>query len=90
MGCVAVIVVLTILIAAVLAGALWCPWMRGGPGPRAGAGGAAGQKEGYGPPPGVYRALSHEELPNRGWPEFPYEYTANTASSISHMIERSA
>jgi hypothetical protein len=49
-----------------------------------------GRREHYGPPPGMYRALSHEELDNRGWPEYPYEYTANTASSISHMIERSA
>jgi hypothetical protein len=90
--CDAVIVVLTILIVVVLAGAAWCPWVRtalGAPGGWAGAG-RAGRKEGYGPPPGVYRALSHEELDGRGWPEFPYEYTANTASSISHMIERSA
>jgi hypothetical protein len=49
-----------------------------------------GRREHYGPPPGAYRALSHEELGNRGWPEYPFEYTANTASSISHMIERSA
>jgi hypothetical protein len=47
-------------------------------------------REHYGPPPGMYRALSHEELDSRGWPEYPLEYTANTASSISHLIERSA
>jgi hypothetical protein len=47
-------------------------------------------REGYGPPPGMRRALHHEELGDRGWPSYPYEYTANTASSISHMIERSA
>jgi hypothetical protein len=49
-----------------------------------------GRREHYGPPPGMYRALSHEELGNRGWPEYPFEYSANSASSISHMIERSA
>ncbi len=49
-----------------------------------------GVKEGYGPPPGAYRAMSPAELGDRGWVSWPYEYTANTASSISHMIERSA
>jgi predicted outer membrane lipoprotein len=47
-------------------------------------------REKYGPPPGAFRALSPEELDDRGWPEYPYEYTADTASAISHMIERSA
>jgi hypothetical protein len=47
-------------------------------------------REHYGPPPGAYRALSEFELPDRGYPEFPREYEANSASSISHMIERSA
>jgi hypothetical protein len=47
-------------------------------------------REHYGPPPGMYRAISHEELPNRGWPEFPLEYTGNSVSALSHMIERSA
>jgi hypothetical protein len=51
---------------------------------------APGVKEGYGPPPGAYRAMSPAELGDRGWVSWPYEYTANTASSISHMIERSA
>lgn len=49
-----------------------------------------GVREHYGPPPGAYRALSEFELPDRGYPEFPREYEANSASSISHMIERSA
>jgi hypothetical protein len=49
-----------------------------------------GAREHYGPPPGAYRALSEFELPDRGYPEFPREYEANSASSISHMIERSA
>lgn len=57
----------------------------------AGAGtGNVSLRENYGPPPGARRALHHEELGDRGWPSYPYEYTANTASSISHMIERSA
>jgi hypothetical protein len=47
-------------------------------------------RENYGPPPGAHRALGHEELDDRGWPEFPLEYNATTASAISHMIERSA
>jgi hypothetical protein len=49
-----------------------------------------GVREGYGPPPGMYRALSPEELPDRGWPEYPYEYSGTSAASVSHMIERSA
>lgn len=49
-----------------------------------------GAREHYGPPPGAYRALSEFELMDRGYPEFPREYEANSASSISHMIERSA
>ena len=48
------------------------------------------KKEGYGPPPGMNRAISHYELGCRGWPQYPPEYHANTASAISHMIERSA
>lgn len=47
-------------------------------------------KENYGPPPGARRALSPEELGDRGWVSWPYEYNANTASSISRMVERSA
>ena len=54
----------------------------------------AGRREGYGPPPGMARAISHTELPylygDRGWADFPRELEANTASSISHFIERSA
>ena len=50
----------------------------------------ASVREHYGPPPGVYRALGLYELGDRGWTDYPYEYEANTASSISHMIERSA
>ena len=47
-------------------------------------------REGYGGPPGWFRAMSHLELGDRGWPDAPREYEANTASAISHMIERSA
>jgi hypothetical protein len=52
--------------------------------------GGAGRREGYGPPPGMRRALHHEELGDRGWPGYPFEYAATTASAISHMVERSA
>jgi len=76
MWCGAIVVVSIVLIALIL-----------GARPLAGA---RGQREKYGPPPGAYRALSHEELGDRGWPSYPFEYNANTASAISHMIERSA
>lgn len=80
----AVLIIMVILIA-VIVGALFGPvWLKREK-PQQGAG-----RERYGPPPGMNRALSHEELGDRGWPGFPFEYTANTASSISHMIERSA
>jgi hypothetical protein len=52
--------------------------------------GARAAREKYGPPPGWYRALSPDELDSRGWPEYPLEYTGNTASSVSHLILRSA
>ena len=47
-------------------------------------------REGYGPPPGWYRALSHYELDDRGWPEWDKAYEGSSASAVSHMIERSA
>lgn len=47
-------------------------------------------REHYGPPPGRARALSHNELGDRGWAQWPPEYTASSASSISHMMLRSA
>jgi len=48
-------------------------------------------RESYGPPPGVYRAVDHNELPDdRGWPGLDRVYEASTASAILHMIERSA
>jgi hypothetical protein len=48
-------------------------------------------RERYGPPPGMQRAVDHNELPgDRGWPGLDKVYEASTASSISHMIERSA
>ncbi len=46
--------------------------------------------EHYGPPPGRARALSHTELGDRGWAEGPREYEANSASSISALMLRSA
>jgi hypothetical protein len=84
----AIIVVLVILIAAFVAKAVLVPyWGREQP---TEAKEGAGIREHYGPPPGVYRAITPEELGPRGWTDMPYEYEANTASSISHMIERSA
>lgn len=48
-------------------------------------------REGYGPPPGMNRAIDHNELPDdRGWPGFDRAYQGSSASAISHMIERSA
>jgi hypothetical protein len=56
--------------------------------------GQEGRREAYGPPPGMARAIDSHELPylygERGWANMPREYEANTASSISHFIERSA
>lgn len=47
-------------------------------------------RENYGPPPGAYPAVHHDDLDDRGWPERDRVYEASTASAISHMIERSA
>ena len=58
-------------------------------------------KETYGEPPGMVRAAHWDELGYRGWAGVgdrgtgfgdrrALVYEANTASSISHMIERSA
>ena len=58
--------------------------------PRHESKGARPRAEHYGPPPGMRRALDPLELPDRGYVEFPREYEANTASSISALIERSA
>jgi hypothetical protein len=87
---IALIVVLSLIV--ILAAALWGPVYarREKPTPKLPHQGA-GRRERYGPPPGMWRALSHEELPDdRGWPGFPKEYEASSASAISHMIERSA
>jgi hypothetical protein len=51
-------------------------------------------REGYGGPPGMARALSHNELPylygDRGWANIDRAYEGNTASSMSQFQERSA
>lgn len=49
-----------------------------------------GPKEHYGPPPGLRRALSPDELGDRGWVDWDPAYEADTASAISHMMLRSA
>jgi hypothetical protein len=74
-------IIVIVLIVAVLFGPLWL----GREKPQ-----TQSTRERYGPPPGTYRAMSPDELGIQGWMEFPFAYTANTASSISHMIERSA
>jgi hypothetical protein len=80
----AIIVAAIILIAAILAYKYALPYLHGAAATKA-------SKEGYGPPPGLYRALTLEELgPDRGWPSYPLEYEANTASAISGLIRRSA
>lgn len=48
------------------------------------------KKEKYGPPPGMARAISHKELGYRGWPEANNSYQGSSASSVAHMVERSA
>jgi len=48
------------------------------------------RKERYGAPPGMVRAIHHDELGYRGWADAPGDYEANTASAISHAIMRSA
>jgi hypothetical protein len=48
-------------------------------------------REHYGPPPGYWRALSPQELPdNRGWPGISKEYEGNSPSSMSQFIMHSA
>lgn len=47
-------------------------------------------REGYGQPPGNVRAITHDELGYRGWADAPPAYQGRTASSTSHVIERSA
>jgi hypothetical protein len=51
---------------------------------------AQNRRENYGPPSGRHRALTLEELGDRGWPMTPMEYWGTTASSVSHVVERSA
>ncbi len=88
---VALLVVLVIVIAAVVGGGWSMPARTVvAPGGHESKNARNAVREHYGPPPGAYRALSEFELPDRGYPEFPREYEANSASSISHMIERSA
>lgn len=52
--------------------------------------GVTGKREQYGPPPGAWRAMTLKELGDRGWAESPMVYHGVTASSVAHMVERSA
>lgn len=85
---VAAIIVFIILIALIF-GLLWGPiYLRR---EKPSGKGKFAVRERYGPPPGAYRAIDHNELPDdRGWPGLDRAYEASTASAISHMIERSA
>lgn len=80
-------VILIMIIALAVAFALWGSLLvfRERPGQF-----AAGRREKYGAPPGMVRAIHHDELGYRGWADAPGDYQANTASAISHMIMRSA
>lgn len=55
---------------------------------------AKGHREGYGPPPGMARAIDQSELPylvgDRGWATWPKEYEGSSAGSMAAFIERSA
>ena len=78
-------IVITIVAIALVAALAWGPiyLKREKPSPSS--------RERYGPPPGMRRAVDHNELPDdRGWPGFDRVYEASTASAISHMIARSA
>ncbi len=86
MVCLAITVVYIILIALLLAAFVSATYGHEVPKPVS----KPGFREHYGPPPGVYRALTPEELGDRGWISWPFDYHGNTASAVSHMIERSA
>lgn len=48
-------------------------------------------RERYGPPPGVRRAVGHDELTDsRGWAGYDRVYEGSSASALTHMVERSA
>lgn len=87
---IAIIICFTLLIA-FTAAAVWGPLLIRREGLMRRVADAAPRREKYGPPPGMHRALGHYDLPDdRGWPGFDKVYEASSASSISHMIERSA
>lgn len=48
-------------------------------------------REDYGSPPGMKKAVDHNDITNReGWMDLDSAYHANSASSMIHVIERSA
>jgi hypothetical protein len=47
-------------------------------------------REKYGPPIGAARAIKADELGDRGWATACQDFHANSASSISQFVERSA
>jgi len=50
-----------------------------------------GQKEGYSPPPGFWRALSPDEMPDpRGWTSYSKVYEGSSAGSMNQFTLRSA
>ena len=72
---------------ALIAVAVWAPVVIGREKAQAAV---TSRREGYGPPPGRARAISHEELPSRGVYEWDRVYEASTAGAIAAYIERTA
>lgn len=52
--------------------------------------GNGGHREHYGGPPGMMRAVHHDELGFRGWADMPGDYEGSSASSVSGYAHRSA
>lgn len=48
------------------------------------------RKERYGEPPGMIRAVHHDELGFRGWADMPGDYEGSSASAVSAYMQRSA
>lgn len=57
---------------------------------RADAKNRSSKKEHYGEPPGMIRAVHHDELGFRGWADMPGDYEGSSASSVSAYMQRSA
>lgn len=51
---------------------------------------AVGHREQYGEPPGLLRAVHHDELGFRGWADMPGEFEGNSVSALLAHVERNA